>query len=388
MATLLQICASNIVFGGHINEMDTNTKSQCCDSEGEICASNSNEASETPETISSLNEAKQDKTTTASTKPFVSVHPFKTRDEFLSAMMEDVTEWLNSLFNLDIKSAELMLHLQTGVLLCRLANVLNNLMVGDEKRDPGPAADRGPSLKSKDDRETTSSDVRRSVATRPLATISGNGALAYRENAPRGSFQSRDNISNFLNWCRNRLKLADTVLFETEDLVAGRNERNVILCLLEVARRGSKHGMPVPELIELETEIDAELGQESMAEDVGEVERLTEEGTEEESNEAEIEQATSNSNLGVLREVERSLEEDKGAMMAAFMGGRSDLQGLTIPSPHSGLCLRLRDLLRMRDRRPEIHRLKETIQMDMLTLDDLVCLCTLAAAVTAWVLFA
>lgn len=353
--------------------MDTNISSQRSGGEDEVFISSCNEASKPPETVSTLNEAKYDKTT-AHSRAFVSVQPFKTRDEFLSAMIEDVTDWLNSLFSLEIKSSELMFHLQTGVILCRLANTIDSLMVGDEKRDSSDPADKAAAPKSQVEPEVTS-DFRRSVATRPLAAIGGNGAVVYRENASRGSFHSRDNISNFLNWCRNRLKLADTVLFETEDLVAGRNERNVILSLLEVARRGSKHGMPVPELIELESEIDAELGRASMAEDVGEAERLTQE---EQRNGAEIEQATSTTDLDALCDVERSIEEDKGAMMTAFMGGRKELELTTVAcdstqSHRSRCCLHIRDLLRMRDRRSEIDRMRGPIKVDMLTLDELVC---------------
>lgn len=353
--------------------MDTNISSQRSEGEDEVLISNCNETSKKPtETVSTLNEAKYDKTT-AHSRTFVSIQPFKTRDDFLSAMIEDVTDWLNSLFSLEIKSSELMLHLQTGVILCRLANIIDSLMVGDEKRDSDPA-DRGAAPKSQVEPEVTS-DFRRSVATRPLAANGGNGAVVYRENASRGSFHSRDNISNFLNWCRNRLKLADTVLFETEDLVAGRNERNVILSLLEVARRGSKHGMPVPELIQLESEIDAELGRASMAEDVGEAERLTQE---EQLDGAEIEQATSTTDLDALCDVERSMEEDKGAMMTAFMGVRKELELTTVASdatksPRSRLCLHFRDLLRMRDRRSEVDRVRGPIQVDMLNLDELVC---------------
>lgn len=38
-----------------------------------------------------------------------------------------------------------------------------------------------------------------------------------------------------------------------------KNEKHVILCLLEVARRGAKLGMPAPMLVQLEREIDREI---------------------------------------------------------------------------------------------------------------------------------
>ena len=77
-----------------------------------------------------------------------------------------------------------------------------------------------------------------------LCTAGGGGAaaaaasrhllLSYHSSARRGSFQARDNISQFIGWCRATLAVPDTLLFETEDLVSRRNERNVLLCLLEV----------------------------------------------------------------------------------------------------------------------------------------------------------
>ena len=62
--------------------------------------------------------------------------------------------------------------------------------------------------------------------------------LSYHSAARPGSFQARDNISQFIGWSRSTLAVPDTLLFETEDLVSRRNERNVLLCLLEV--------LPVP----------------------------------------------------------------------------------------------------------------------------------------------
>jgi len=58
--------------------------------------------------------------------------------------------------------------------------------------------------------------------------------LSYHTAARPGTFQARDNISQFIGWCRSTLAVPDTLLFETEDLVSRRNERNVLLCLLEV----------------------------------------------------------------------------------------------------------------------------------------------------------
>lgn len=53
-------------------------------------------------------------------------------------------------------------------------------------------------------------------------------------------------------------------MFETDDLVLRKNEKNVVLCLLEVARRASRFGMLAPVLIQLEEEIEEEIHEESI----------------------------------------------------------------------------------------------------------------------------
>jgi len=52
-------------------------------------------------------------------------------------------------------------------------------------------------------------------------------------------------------------------MFETEDLILCKNEKNFILCLLEVARFGSRFGIQVPTIIQLEQEIEAEIAMET-----------------------------------------------------------------------------------------------------------------------------
>ncbi|XP_048840371.1 GAS2-like protein 2A isoform X2 [Brienomyrus brachyistius] len=51
-------------------------------------------------------------------------------------------------------------------------------------------------------------------------------------------------------------------MFETDDLVLRKNEKNFVLCLLEVARRASRFGMVAPVLIQLEQEIEEEIREE------------------------------------------------------------------------------------------------------------------------------
>ncbi|PRD23146.1 UNVERIFIED_CONTAM: Growth arrest-specific protein 2-like protein [Trichonephila clavipes] len=82
--------------------------------------------------------------------------------------------------------------------------------------------------------------------------------VVYRYDVLPETFHARDNVSNFISWCRS-LNIKECLLFETDDLVLRKNERSFILCLLEVARKGVKFGMPAPLLVQLEQEIDAEI---------------------------------------------------------------------------------------------------------------------------------
>lgn len=82
--------------------------------------------------------------------------------------------------------------------------------------------------------------------------------ISYKSDARPGTFFARDNICQFILWCRS-LRILDCLLFETDDLVSRKNEKSFILCLLEVARIGFKVGMPTPLIIQLEQEIDREI---------------------------------------------------------------------------------------------------------------------------------
>ncbi|XP_076344508.1 GAS2-like protein pickled eggs isoform X2 [Tachypleus tridentatus] len=162
-------------------------------------------------------------------RPF---RPFKTSEEYLYAMREDLAEWLRALYDIDITVDDFLERLETGVILCRHAN--NVLRMAREWHEAGRNG---------------------------LNVTIPERDVMYRNDVQPGTFQARDNVSNFITWCR-KLDIKECLLFETDDLVLRKNEKSFILCLLEVARRGSKFGMPAPLLVQMEEEIDAELANE------------------------------------------------------------------------------------------------------------------------------
>ncbi|CAJ1068259.1 GAS2-like protein 2A [Xyrichtys novacula] len=173
-----------------------------------------------------------------------SIRPFKSSEEYLYAMKEDLAEWLNTLYDLDITADTFMDGLETGCALCRHANNVNR--AAQDFQLEYPEAAQTMKLPSKD-------------------------VVFQSRNVIPGSFLARDNVSNFISWCRQELWIKDVLMFETNDLVERCNEKNFVLCLLEVARRGAKFGMLAPMLIQLEEEIEEEIrDQESLRIDVGE----------------------------------------------------------------------------------------------------------------------
>lgn len=175
-----------------------------------------------------------------------SIRPFKSSEEYLYAMKEDLAEWLNTLYDLELSADSFMDGLGTGCALCRHANNVT--------------------------RAAHDFQLERPEAARCMTLPARDVGFQSRNVVP-GSFVARDNVSNFISWCRQELRIKDVLMFETNDLVERCNEKNFVLCLLEVARRGSKFGMLAPMLIQLEEEIEEEIrDQESLRSDAGEPE--------------------------------------------------------------------------------------------------------------------
>ncbi|NWR81064.1 GA2L1 protein, partial [Centropus unirufus] len=161
-----------------------------------------------------------------------SIRPFRSSEEYLEAMKEDLAEWFNTLYDLDIQVDTFLESLETGCHLCRHANNVNRTALDFQQRHP-------------------------EVATH--MRVPQNEVVFQAKNVVPGSFIARDNVSNFIQWCRQDLGIQDVLMFETNDLVLKKNEKNFVLCLLEVARRGSKFGMLAPMLIQMEEEIEEEM---------------------------------------------------------------------------------------------------------------------------------
>ncbi|XP_008839324.1 GAS2-like protein 1 [Nannospalax galili] len=154
-----------------------------------------------------------------------SVRPFSSSEAYVEAMKEDLADWLNALYGLGLPGSGdgFLTGLATGTTLCQHANAVTE-------------------------------------AAQALAAARPTRGVAFQAHsvAP-GSFMARDNVATFIAWCRAELGVPEVLMFETEDLVLRKNEKSVVLCLLEVARQGARLGLLAPKLVQFEQEIEREL---------------------------------------------------------------------------------------------------------------------------------
>lgn len=142
-------------------------------------------------------------------------------------LIEVQNEIIRSLFSL----------LENGVLLCQHANNVND------------AARRAYSLK---------------LARQPVRSVLEN--CKYRADARPQTFNARDNVSQFIKWARRIVGVREVLMFETDDIILRKNEKNFLLCLLEIARYGAQFGVSVPIIIKLEDEIEREIQRDKQTE--------------------------------------------------------------------------------------------------------------------------
>ena len=161
-------------------------------------------------------------------------------EKFLLAMREDLSEWLSSLSHHVSVSADNFLNdLEDGIILCQHARLIQRYA---------------------EEYSVINSSQNVKIPVKPVF---------YKERgAFPGSFIARDNVANFIGWCRE-LGIPDVLMFESDDLILQKNEKSVILALMEVARKAYIFGVQPPEIVRFEKEIDEEIDKEKEAVQLG-----------------------------------------------------------------------------------------------------------------------
>ncbi|RXM90483.1 GAS2-like protein 2 [Acipenser ruthenus] len=108
-----------------------------------------------------------------------SIRPFRSSEEYLYAMKEDLAEWLKDLYGVEINVDMFLEVLETGSLLCHHANSVTQVAAEFLREYP-------------------------SLAERMKLPRSG---VTFVSSAQPATFLARDNISNFINWSRNQMHI-------------------------------------------------------------------------------------------------------------------------------------------------------------------------------------
>lgn len=108
-----------------------------------------------------------------------SIRPYQSSEQYLYAMKEDLAEWLKELYDLDIEVGTFMEVLETGAVLCSHANNVTHMAGEFARACPG-------------------------VARHLHLPTAG---VACNLTAQPGTFQARDNVSNFIQWCRKEMDI-------------------------------------------------------------------------------------------------------------------------------------------------------------------------------------
>ncbi|EDV23251.1 uncharacterized protein TRIADDRAFT_58332 [Trichoplax adhaerens] len=147
-------------------------------------------------------------------------------NELVQALREDISDWIARLFpSLSIQADKFHDAIANGTVLCQLAQLIEEaqLKIGEKI------------------------DKNLRIQMNKIAMMGGRSLV---------KFKARENALSFIRWCQNR-GINKSVMFEPDDLVEQRDQRQVIICLMEVSRLSVRYGIEPCKLVQYEMEIDA-----------------------------------------------------------------------------------------------------------------------------------
>ncbi|RTG84060.1 uncharacterized protein DC041_0002421 [Schistosoma bovis] len=197
-------------------------------------------------------------TTTSEDSSSISVNNnTNNKDELLLVMIEDLVDWFKQMYPTmtnEMNSDNFFDYLSDGILLCHHATELHHRLTLETNQSINHS-------KSNPLHNIRISGIQVTLPkSSPIYQKYEYHHHHHHHHSSNAiiSFISRNNVSNFLQWCR-QLGMYNSILFESEDLVCKKNLRNVIVCLLELARLGNYIHMCIPDIVKLEIEIDKQL---------------------------------------------------------------------------------------------------------------------------------
>lgn len=108
-----------------------------------------------------------------------SIRPFKSSEQYLYAMKEDLAEWLKDLYNLEIDVDNFFEVLENGSIICYHANNVKDAACAFAVEYPD-------------------------LAKKLRLPKQG---VTFNATAQPGTFLARDNVSNFIQWCRKEMDI-------------------------------------------------------------------------------------------------------------------------------------------------------------------------------------
>ncbi|XP_078484271.1 uncharacterized protein LOC100177226 [Ciona intestinalis] len=146
----------------------------------------------------------------------------KLRHDDVERMRTEVGGWISEVLGKEVTSQNILSELRSGVTLLYVARSLELLRHQEDNRyDKDIEAEL---------RHLTPDDV------------------LFGHNPAQMVARQRTNISKFLDWCRD-IGVKTITLFESEDLASEKNERQVLTCILNIAKIAARFGVTPPESV-------------------------------------------------------------------------------------------------------------------------------------------
>jgi len=130
-----------------------------------------------------------------------SVKTFRSQDEYLYAMKEDISEWFNSLYGISSTADDLLDHLETGILLCRHAEQVQQYVISSFRCSVDDEAHYNEHHRSSGGHGQSSIDSCGSGPTgRPRGLLNG-GATVSADSSMNGDRSRRSNGTDDVTDC-------------------------------------------------------------------------------------------------------------------------------------------------------------------------------------------